>query len=459
MRFRVLLVILLLSPAPWASAWEADLADSTCRVVADFGAKRGMGSGCCFAIDARLVRILTNAHVVTSDSGQLARRVTCEFWTSGHLSRRLVATVVGLRRDATVDAAVLTIPLAAFGGRPPKAIPLDPTAVIRPGETLYSAGCPHGSWATAWKGHALRTTGGTVYFLPVPADGRSGSAIVRGTGDDARIVALLYARRLDEGEGVACTAAALFRRTQYVAPIADCPNCPDGQCDNRQFQLFGRQYGAEPDAQGNPYPTNPYPTLPGMTPMNPAPATPSVDPAVNSRLTALEAEVAAGRALVGKLGLLEASDDKIDSVVATLGTKIESTTETAELALVKASDAVDDVDEMFFKSSAMAAEAKEAADNATKAVDAVAADAKKSSGLIGWALGLAGTSLLGLLPGGGLALWAVKRSGASARLEQRARARAEGLVDLASGVAQGAMPLEIGDKSIAALAEAVKARL
>ncbi|KKM73022.1 hypothetical protein LCGC14_1414560, partial [marine sediment metagenome] len=132
---RIYPLIVLLAMVPWASAWEPDLADSTCRVVADFGAKRGMGSGCCFAVDGRLVGILTNAHVVTSDSGQTARRVTCEFWSAGHLSRRLVATVVGVRRDATVDAAVLTIPLAAFGGRPPKAIPLDPTAVIRPGET------------------------------------------------------------------------------------------------------------------------------------------------------------------------------------------------------------------------------------------------------------------------------------------------------------------------------------
>ncbi len=38
-------------------------------------------------------------------------------------------------------------------------------------------------------------------------------------------------------------------------------------------------------------------------------------------------------------------------------------------------------------------------------------------------------------------------------------AAAENAINAASGVAQGVMPLEIGDKSIAALAEASRARL
>ncbi len=443
-RFRVLMMVLLLAPTAWASAWEADLADSSCRVMADFGAKRGMGSGCCFTIDARLVAILTNAHVVTSDSGQTARRVTCEFWTAGHLSRALVATVVGVRRDDTVDAAVLTIPLAAFGGRPPKAIPLDPTAVVRPGETLYSVGCPHGSWATAWKGHALRTEGPTVYFLPVPADGRSGSAIVRGTGDEARIVALLYARRLDESEGVACTAASLFHRTQYAVPN----DCPPGGCDSRQFQLFGRQYGAEPDAQGNPFPTNPYPTLPGMTPMNPAPSAPLADPAVNSRLSALEAEVAAGRALVGRLGLLEASDETVESVVATLGTSVTAME-------VEAKAISDNVDAAVAEVEGVKAEVEAQAEKQETQEEA-------TNGWINVLLGMAGAALAGVVPGGGIALWALKRTGAAGKLKERVEdvstsaidrldAKLDRLTDRIPGTADDALK----DKLLAALKQAL----
>ncbi len=450
---RIYPLIVLLAMVPWASAWEPDLADSTCRVVADFGAKRGMGSGCCFAVDGRLVGILTNAHVVTSDSGQTARRVTCEFWSAGHLSRRLVATVVGVRRDATVDAAVLTIPLAAFGGRPPKAIPLDPTAVIRPGETLYSAGCPNGSWATAWKGHALRTTGSTVYFLPVPADGRSGSAIVRGTGDDARIVALLYARRLDESEGVACTAASLFRPTQYMIPD---PDCPEGRCQNRQFQLFGRQYGAEPDAQGNPFPTNPYPTLPGMTPMNPAPGAPgsvgpSVDPAVNSRLTALEAKVIAGEELVRKLGLLEADTASIEAIAETLTDSMDATE--ADIDDLEALEAITS------EQMGIVADAIEAQDEKQEAQDE---QQEKTNGWINVLLGMAGAALAGVVPGGGIALWALKRTGAAEKLKEQVKgvsasaidrldAKLDRLTDRIPGTADDALK----DKLLAALKKAL----
>ena len=171
-------------------------------------------------------------------------------------------------------------------------------------------------------------------------------------------------------------------------------------------------------------------TPPVMMPMQ----APSVDPAVNSRLTALEAKVVAGEELVRKLGLLAASDETVATAVKALGTSIEEVEAIVEAAVADVEEVVADV-------------------------EAQADEAEKSGGLISWAIGLAITALGGLGAVGGVAAWGVKRSGASARLEQRARVRAEGLIDLASGAAQGVMPLEMGDAMIDKLAERIKAKL
>lgn len=411
-----LLTVLLLAAS--AAGWEADLADSTCRITLDFAGKQSVGSGCVYAVDAQYVRILTNAHVV-----DFAQTVTCEFWSSGHKSRRFTGQVVARRKDAEIDAAVVVIPTTAFGARTPRAIPLDWSTLIQVGETLYSCGSANGSWATAWKGHAIRIEGSKLDFRPPPADGRSGSAIVRGQGDEARIVALLYARSLDGRDGFARTIKAITQRlTQY------CPDCPDENypTDNRQFQLFGRQY-AVPDADSS---NNPYPTIPlGMTPMSPmSPSATLPGPTVTAmefqtltaRLDVLEADVAVGRDLVARFGLLEADTDAVEAMAATLSADVAKAQKTAEAAVAM----VDDIDT---HGDPAAVEALAA--TVDEVVEAIDEKQKDTDGWISLLLGMAGTALAGLIPGGGLALWALKRSGASEKAKDRVEDLATGALD------------------------------
>jgi hypothetical protein len=101
-----------------------------------------------------------------------------------------------IARASGADAAVVDVPESAFAGLLPQAVPLaPPDYVVRPGATLTSVGCANGSWSTGWKGHALGCGDGDLYFLPTPANGRSGSAVF--DSDGRRIVGLIRARSGD----------------------------------------------------------------------------------------------------------------------------------------------------------------------------------------------------------------------------------------------------------------------
>ena len=249
----------------------SDAIDATCRVTAADGSR---GTGCVFEIGQGSIYVLTAAHVVGNDT---AATVKCEFWRGGHQSAPLTGRVIG--RSAEADAAIIAVPQSALGGLLPGVIPLAPRdAAVRPGDALVSVGCAGGAWATAWKGHALGYEGGDLHFVPVPANGRSGSAVF--DGDGRRIVAIVRARAADGSDGVATSVQAVYRAfdaafsnasAAHPGPtggdglpaLVQCPNgqCPNGQCplQNDRYLLPYRQKQADQDHGGQ----NPWPSIQG----------------------------------------------------------------------------------------------------------------------------------------------------------------------------------------------------
>jgi len=174
--------------------------DATCRIRCPDGST---GSGCAFAVAHNYVWVLTAAHVVETSS-----TVHCEFWRAGHKSTALPGHVH--RRSAAYDVAVVLVSVSLFQGVLPEVVPLaPPDFVVRPGETITSAGCAHGAWATGLKGHALGYEGLRLNFTPPPADGRSGSALMDAEG--RYIVGVVSARTISgEIYGIASSIQAVY---------------------------------------------------------------------------------------------------------------------------------------------------------------------------------------------------------------------------------------------------------
>lgn len=292
----VAILLLGLAVAP-AHAALSDCIDATCRITAPTGVNEtSRGTGVVFEISKGNVYVLTNAHVATATTVQL------EFWSQGHQSRSLSGTTI--MRSTAADAAVVRIDAAKFGGRLPTAIPIDRSGQsMRAGQTILSVGCANGAWSTGFRGHAIRDDGANLYFLPTPANGRSGSAIFDAAGE--KIVGLLRGRY--EGEqggqphGVATSAAQICsvfaspsgeRQTQQQCGPSGCPT------DNK-WRLSPYRFGQDQrnDAQDERidslYPTMPQqqllpaapmvPVAPIVAPIDLAPVTQGLDRLANGQ--------------------------------------------------------------------------------------------------------------------------------------------------------------------------------
>jgi len=224
----MLAVLVALGAAPLL-ATLSDCHEATCRISAADG---GRGTGCAFERSGGIVYVLTNAHVATGAT------VNVEFWREGHKSNPLTGRVIA--RDEKADAAVVAIAESQFAGLVPKIIPLgEKNSSPRPGRSIMSVGCADGSWSTGWKGHVLGYSGADMYFLPPPANGRSGSAIFDAEGKT--IVGLLKARLADDSAGIASSLPSLHQaftgrnrtlETSIVEKAASEVQCPGGSCPN-----------------------------------------------------------------------------------------------------------------------------------------------------------------------------------------------------------------------------------
>jgi len=323
---------------------EADCHDATCRISAG----NARGTGCVFEISRGHVFVLTNAHVVGN-----ASTVECEFWRHGHQSRPVRGEVI--MRSGSVDAAVIALAEAAFGGTLPAAVPFaDRDTALRPGETVISVGCPHGGWATAWRGHVLGYRGADLHFVPTPANGRSGSAVFDAAG--RRIVALLRARTMDERQGIAVSVQSLYRAFSSEAESGELKaesgklkaesggwraqrgengtQCPGGLCPGGGCLPFRRP--SQPDRQGD---NHPWPTLPPQVPapgavVDLAPLEDKLD-GINSRLDRVIDNTARLGGLVPSAPA-ERPEPKVPEAVTRIGQKIDALAETAASGIAEA---------------------------------------------------------------------------------------------------------------------------
>jgi hypothetical protein len=283
-------IVVLLAWTAAAQAAISDCVDATCRISTPDGSR---GTGCVFEISGGRVFALTCAHVVGRSTA-----VQCEFWREGHQSQPLPGRVVARVEDDRCDAAVVVVDESLFGGLLPRVVPVAPRDyVLRPGETITSVGCANGAWSTGWKGHVLGYRDGDLRFVPTPANGRSGSALFDAAGE--KIVGIVRARTVDNGEGIAVSLQELYRalgdKTAWLpSAAAQLPRdaaagdpfsvqCPGGTCPAPTPYLLPYRYREQFRNQPQQAPQQQvWPTLPAQ------PAAPSVDlGSTNQRLDKL----------------------------------------------------------------------------------------------------------------------------------------------------------------------------
>lgn len=230
------------------------IAGATVRIFARDGS---LGSGSVYSKTESEVLILTNAHV----AGGNRASVKVEFWFQGRLSKKVPGVVVKslLSNRTDHDYAVVSIKKEDLGTYFDilSPIPLAEANFTADFTKLFSAGCPQGTWQTHWIGHGTENLGNqAVKFVPMPANGRSGSAIyqVLESGQVVQVGVITYRTKAPgkdgtsetDGEGIAQTIAHIRKHLdttsvdwysfhnlvdddQYEAvPTQECPGgvCP-----------------------------------------------------------------------------------------------------------------------------------------------------------------------------------------------------------------------------------------
>ncbi|TWU39326.1 S1 family peptidase [Novipirellula artificiosorum] len=195
----ILLSLMLGSLATCAMA--SDLHDRCREATVRIRNGNSMGSGTVFRESADHFYVLTNAHVAGTDLGN---QVSLEFWKDGHQSRPVTGQTVAVAYipRAYRDIAVVRVAKQTLGSYRPPVIPLAGEQDSVDYRAIFSVGCAAGRWPTAFEGFALRrnTNGGdTIHFVPMPAGGRSGSAIFDVLGEVPKIVGLIAWRSSDDG--------------------------------------------------------------------------------------------------------------------------------------------------------------------------------------------------------------------------------------------------------------------
>lgn len=230
------------------------IAGATVRIFARDGS---LGSGSIFSKTEKEVLILTNAHV----AGGTNASVKVEFWYQGRLSKKVPAVVVKslLSNRTDHDYAVVSVKAEDLGSYFDvlSPIPLAEAAFTPDFSKLFSAGCPQGTWQTHWIGHGTEALGEqAVKFVPMPANGRSGSAIyqVLEGGGVVQVGVITYRTKSPgkdgtsetDGEGIAQTISHIRKHMDVTAvdytsfrdmvdeslyelvPVQECPGgiCP-----------------------------------------------------------------------------------------------------------------------------------------------------------------------------------------------------------------------------------------
>jgi hypothetical protein len=320
----VMTAALVAATATPAHAGLSECIDATCRIRCPDGS---MGSGCVFHVGDGQVYVLTAGHVLVREAVPGGRptwhdAVRCTFWHRGHESSPIAGRVAAARYDREGDCAVVLVPAAAFDGVLPPAIPIagkgDPQPVA--GDTIVQVGCAYGTWATAVTGHALGYRGNEILFLPIPARGRSGSALFDAAG--TRIVGIVTAQegdqpgRITHGKGTALGSIwGAFAGDQRFSHTVGWrlgggfrPPCQPGMpcCPTPQQARPAPAWQPQPMQPQQPQEAQPvWPTLPnaGATPVGPTPdaAVPTTPAAPAVDLAPLQEDLATIQARLLKI--------------------------------------------------------------------------------------------------------------------------------------------------------------
>lgn len=258
MRLRLMSLILALCFGTFSASCMADetqilerIAAATVRIFARDGS---LGTGSVYAKTENEILIMTNAHV----AGGKRSSVKVEFWYQGRLSKKVPGVVVAsvLSNQTDHDYAIVNIQRADLGSyfdhlQP---IPLAESEFAPDFSKLYSAGCPQGTWQTHWIGHGTEALGDSaVKFVPMPANGRSGSGIyqVLAGGGVVQVGLVTYRTRSPgkdgtsetDGEGIAQTISHVRRHMEMkpgqtffdhvddsLYELVPTQECPGGVC-------------------------------------------------------------------------------------------------------------------------------------------------------------------------------------------------------------------------------------
>lgn len=183
--------------------WQA-ARDAVVRIRRATGVgSSSVGTGTVFRVSERYAYVLTNAHVAGTRPGG---DVALDFWCRGHQSIAVSGRVVwtAYRPTRRRDIAVVRIDLADLGGYRPPSVPIADDDVGVASGTVVTIGCGGGRWPSSMRGFVVNDDGTrhdtrAVRFVPMPAGGRSGSALLDDVDGGLRIVGLVAWRSTDAG--------------------------------------------------------------------------------------------------------------------------------------------------------------------------------------------------------------------------------------------------------------------
>ena len=299
------IVVLVVALAMVAGRCEGatDIIDATVRVLGPDGSPAG--TAVVVGNDGQTLVLATCGHVVRKGKqgdGPIHQTMAVECWRDGFRSTAQPARVTAAGLPGDLDAGLLGVSVAVFGGSPPPQVPLAPTGFqLQPGQTIISVGCAMGSWPTVFRGHVVQMSAeeqaevplGSFAFTPGPAPGRSGSGVFALYQGQPVLVGILYGQSKVLPRGYATSIDTIRQKWGVVAKTSIVPvQCENGQCPGVIPKVYQGIFGGgnrsqPPQPPPLPVPSNPFPGMPAWG----GPATPTVDAQLTGRVATLEAKV------------------------------------------------------------------------------------------------------------------------------------------------------------------------
>lgn len=147
--------------------------------------KKGYGTGVVYEERDGEFWIITAGHVLNLPD------IHVQFFLDGKNTEYILAKKRWMvyQKGGNVDVGLITIPSEKLRDKI-KPIPFSHKE-LKNDDTVFSCGCPHGTWPTAWMGRVINVSDHQFIFNPLPERGRSGSAIFTKDGKSILGIVLL----------------------------------------------------------------------------------------------------------------------------------------------------------------------------------------------------------------------------------------------------------------------------